>query len=74
MYQDDLECVNGPEGCEGEVQYRSPSGKSKPLPRCDKHFDERCEREKAILELESDVPPDDFDPLDAGESWNEDDW
>lgn len=74
---DELECLDGPEGCSGEVEYRmslSPSGRS--FPRCDGHWSKRLDEDERQTERlgswRSDVPPAWFDPLDAGERWDED--
>lgn len=61
--------------CEGKVEYRtplSPSGKS--FPRCDKHWELRLKKQEALNRRypDSPTPPADFDPLYAGESWDED--
>ncbi len=67
----DLECLDGPDGCSGPVTVNAPNHRCAPVPRCERHFARRCERERRILELEAPCPPDWFDPLDAGESWDE---
>jgi hypothetical protein len=69
-----LECIEGPEGCEGPVEYRWPGYGERNWPRCEKHGAERVEREEAAMERYPDTPapPADFDPLDAGERWDED--
>ena len=69
-------CINDgdPDGCDGKVEYRMPlSDTNKPYPRCDKHWAARL-----ILQAEHNrrypvQQPADFDPLYAGERWNEDD-
>lgn len=59
--------------CEGEVEYRMPlSGTGKSFPRCDKHWAKRLDREQELRERYPEQPPADFDPLYAGESWDED--
>lgn len=70
-----LECLNSHEdGCEGAVEYRmstSPTGRS--FPRCDKHWTVHLERVRGIQQrYGSTAPPADFDPLYAGEQWDED--
>lgn len=67
------ECLDGPEGCGGAVEYRmalSPSGRA--FPRCDKHWAARLDKEEASFSWRSDVPPAWFDPSYAGERWEED--
>jgi hypothetical protein len=69
----ELECLDGPEGCEGEVELRwSPDNLAKPWPRCDAHFARRLEQAEHNLELMSPAPPDWFDESYAGERWDED--
>lgn len=68
-----LECLDGPEGCEGEVEYRmalSPSGR--PFPRCEKHWGERLDVQDGINERYPALQPAGFDPSYAGERWEED--
>lgn len=69
-----LECLDGPEGCRGEVEYRTTPDRDdfKAFPRCVAHFEQRLRTSKHILELTSPVPPRWFDPLAAGERWEED--
>ena len=66
-----MECLNHNQDCRGEVEmhYRADG---KGFPRCQFHWQEREKTEQHIRELESPFPPDWFDPLDAGESWDED--
>lgn len=68
--------MNEPSACSGPVELRmplSPSGRS--FPRCDAHWSERLAMQEAhdVKYPNSDVPPLWFDPLAAGERWNEDD-
>ncbi len=69
------ECMSFHQGnCSGVVDYcYAPSGSS--LPRCVKHNDERwAQYDKSETEryADSDVPPSNFDPSYAGESWDGD--
>lgn len=66
-----MECLDGPDGCEGEVQLTTVDG-LKYWPRCTKHFEDRLDKQAHINELLSDTPPDWFDPLAAGERWDDD--
>lgn len=70
-----MECldanVEGP--CEGPVELRMPlSGTGRSFPRCDRHWGERLDRQREIDERYPAHPPADWSPLDAGESWYED--
>lgn len=70
-----LECLNSHEGgCDGPVEYRmstSPTGRS--FPRCDSHWSAHLERVQEIRNrYGSSAPPSDFDPMYAGERWDED--
>jgi hypothetical protein len=61
---EELECLDGPEGCQGNVEYRmplSPSGRA--FPRCDHHWS---------FSWRSDVPPAWFDATACGERWEDD--
>lgn len=73
MTTTNLECLDDPDGdtCRGTVAYRSHDG-LRAWPRCVKHFDQRCEREQEINERYPPLPPSDWSPLDAGESWDDD--
>lgn len=67
-----IKCLDGPEGCEGTVEYRmalSATGRS--FPRCEKHWAKRVEVQEGITERYPMFAPSDFDPMDAGESWEE---
>lgn len=72
----ELECLDGPEGCAGEVEYRTTPDRSdfRGFPRCETHFERRLEQAEHNLELLSSTPPSWFDPMDAGEAWGEDDY
>lgn len=59
--------------CEGAVEYRdalSPTGIR--YPRCDKHWAERLAVQEELDRRYPQQAPADFDPLYAGESWDED--
>lgn len=71
-----LECIDdhGEDGCQGPVEYRMPlSGTGESFPRCEKHWNERLAVQEDIDERYPQMAPADFDPLDAGEAWGEDD-
>ncbi|HTE67056.1 MAG TPA: hypothetical protein VK736_12475 [Candidatus Binatia bacterium] len=71
----DPECINGPEGCAGTVEYRMPlSGTGQPYPRCDSHWDARLQMEEQLQERYPMHAPSDWSPDDAGEAWGEDDY
>jgi len=45
------DCLDGPEGCSGAVEYRMPlSGTGRSFPRCEGHWDARLERQQEINE------------------------
>lgn len=72
---DASECLNFGTGCSGAVEYRMPlSGTGKSFPRCDAHWAERLDVQDGINRRypDSDIPPSDFDPYYAGESWSDD--
>jgi hypothetical protein len=68
-----LECIDeGMDDCSGPVEWHSVDpGRAQAFPRCEKHWGERLDRrENSIERYEfSDVPPDWFDPANAGEEW-----
>jgi hypothetical protein len=67
------ECLDGPSGCRGTVEYRMPlTSTGKSFPRCDHHWEERLETQEAINNRYPVMPPRDFDPMYAGERWDED--
>lgn len=71
----ELKCIQEPEGCEGPVEMRaSLSATGVPYPRCQSHWYERLDRQAEIRERypDTDLAPDWFDPLEAGERWNDD--
>lgn len=68
-----MECLDGPKGCGGTVEYRHPlSGTGKAFPRCEVHWDERLEKQDEINARYPSQQPTDFDPTYAGERWGED--
>lgn len=69
-----MECLEGPDGCEGEVLYRWPGYGERDWPRCEKHGEARVKREEEARERYPDSPcaPADFDPSYAGERWDDD--
>jgi hypothetical protein len=71
---EELECMEGPEGCRGQVEYHSiDPGRAKAFPRCERHWGRRLDRREHSMELyaDSDVVPDWFDPSIAGERWDD---
>lgn len=71
--QKTLECLDGPEDCDGEVDYRTTPDRRdfKSFPRCEAHFLKRLKESEKNMELMSDVAPSWFDPTYAGERWDE---
>lgn len=75
----DETCVDGPEGCAGEVFPRlALSGSGDSYYRCDHHWDLNVQRLQPIMDgIRRRYPvmaPRDFDPAAAGEAWSDDDW
>ncbi|MCA1656672.1 MAG: hypothetical protein LC713_03010, partial [Actinobacteria bacterium] len=72
------ECLEGPEGCRGPVEWRWPGYGDRCWPRCQHHGDERVKREDEAIDRygnpDSPCAPPGFDPDDAGESWSGDQW
>lgn len=68
-----VDCLDGPDGCEGEVAYRmSLSGTGLNIVRCDHHWAQRLERQAGIEQRYPYHQPPDFDPTYAGERWDDD--
>jgi hypothetical protein len=66
-----LRCLNSGDGkCKGEVKLRS-RGDGKAFPRCDGHWTKRTALEQDLRRRYPVSAPSDFDPADAGESWDE---
>lgn len=59
--------------CRGEVQMReSLSGTGMRIARCDRHWTKRLEFQQDLNARYPQMPPPDFDPMYAGERWDED--
>ena len=70
-----LDAHRDAEHCSGSVEYReSLSGTGTPIPRCDAHWSKRLDEQQRINERYPQRAPADFDPLYAGERWDEDDY
>jgi hypothetical protein len=67
------ECLNYGPDCRGPVDYHWTGG-TRSWPRCEYHQDKRMASREGSVEryANSDVVPDWFDPMDAGEHWNDD--
>lgn len=72
------ECLDRPRhdgdtACTGNVEYReSLSGTGTPIARCDGHWSLRLKEQDRINRTYPRHAPADFDPMYAGESWDED--
>lgn len=72
-------CIEGPDGCAGEVFARaSLSGSGMRFNRCESHYVSYVARTQPVIDdINRRYPaqaPDDFDPMYAGERWDEDDY
>lgn len=72
-----LKCLDdyGDGDCRGKVEYRMPlSATGKSFPRCDKHWGIRLDKQERLDRDYPDSPfaPSWFDPMNAGEHWDED--
>jgi hypothetical protein len=70
-----IECIEGPDGCVGTVEFRpAPPHGERSFARCEAHQEARWARyeDSESVERWADMatPPDWFDPADAGESWD----
>ncbi|OBJ91635.1 hypothetical protein [Mycobacterium sp. 1245852.3] len=75
----DGECLDGPEGCAGEVFARSTlSGSGDAYYRCDHHYEAYAARLQPVMDdINRRYPamaPADWDPYYAGETWDEEGW
>ena len=69
---DQPRCLNASADCSGPVEYRDPlSGTSHAFPRCDYHWERRLQEQERIQRKYPVNAPADFDPLYAGERWDE---
>jgi hypothetical protein len=70
--QDEVECLDADEDCDGPVEYHTVGRATIAWPRCRHHAQKRWERYENSMEVyaDSDVPPSWFDPANAGESWD----
>ena len=62
--------------CEGQVEYRLPlTATGRSFPRCERHWNERLDAQEAHDRNYPDSPlaPAWFDPMAAGERWDEED-
>jgi hypothetical protein len=72
------ECIDSGESiCDGDTFERyTLSGSGMTFPRCDKHYGEYVDRLQPVMDdINRRYPkqaPADFDPMYAGESWDED--
>lgn len=74
MTEEELTCLDAHKGaCTGTVELRMPlteTGES--FARCDGHWSERLDKQQEINERYPVNAPSDFDPMYAGEHWDED--
>lgn len=70
-----LDCLEGPDGCEGPVEMRWPGYGHRSWPRCEHHGAARVQREQGAVARygnpDSPCPPRGFDPSYAGERWDD---
>jgi hypothetical protein len=65
------QCIQAGPDCKGEVQPRSYGSRLRTFDRCEFHHGKRLAKEQEIAQQYPTLPPDDFDPMDAGERWDE---
>lgn len=66
-------CIEQSIACRGQVLYRDAlSGTGISYARCELHWDKRLQLEAGLRQRYPEHPPPDWSPLDAGESWYED--
>lgn len=65
-------CLDGPDGCDGDVTYRMPlTATGQAFPRCDYHWNLRLDLQEETNRKYPANQPADFDPGFAGENWDE---
>jgi hypothetical protein len=69
------ECIDGPEGCEGPTENRTPlSASGVSFPRCEGHWEKRLDKEQRLRQdyPDSPNPPAWFGPTSGGmNEWGE---
>lgn len=61
------------DSCEGDIEWRYPlSATGRSFLRCDRHWDMRLQAQEEINRRYPSQQPADFDPMYAGERWDED--
>ena len=73
---EELRCLDdrGADDCGGTIEYRDAlSSTGVRFARCDNHWEARLHEQERINDRypDSPIPPSDFDPSYAGESWND---
>ena len=71
-----LECLDSHgDSCDGTIEYRYPlSSTGRSFPRCERHWDMAVEHQEGINRRYPSQQPADFDPMYAGERWDEEDY
>lgn len=68
-------CLEEGPACTGTVEYRTAlSGTGKSFPRCQRHWEDRLDRQEELNRRYPVNPPSDWSPYDAGEAWSEEDY
>ena len=69
-----LTCIDGPDGCDGPVEWGTTPDRDdfRAFTRCRAHYERRCKAAEEHLRKYPVHAPADFDPLYAGETWDED--
>lgn len=68
--EEELHCLQENNDCLGAVEYRMPlSGTGKAFPRCEKHWDDRLQKQSEHHAWEAKARNVDY--LDAGERWDD---
>jgi hypothetical protein len=70
-----LECLSeGPTACSGAIEYHRLPNAERAFPRCEKHWQQRVQEDEKHRQNYPDSPmaPGWFDPMNAGERWDDD--